>query len=146
MSIHIFELIENLEIDLANFYSRVKSVVRLRQHVNTFELMESVSRNHAKRVAELENTYNEPKFNKTAVFDMHNKIKEELWDDIVQEKNENIVLEKLAIAEEETGDLYHAISGFYDHMAKYYKGLSQEIEKISNEEYQHRDALLKLQR
>lgn len=139
-----FDLIVELEKDLALFYHKVKSVSRFRPFIETFSLMATVSENHSNRIKGIDSKYTKPTFNKKAVKNLHNRIKDKLWDEITVETDENSIIGKMANSEEQIGDLYKAISEFLGLLGSYYLEISNEIENISGEEYGHRDALLKL--
>lgn len=144
METSFFNLIIELENDLALFYHKVKQVSRFRPFVETFSLMATVSENHSKRIQAIEKKYTRPTFNRKAVLDLHNLIKNELWDEITAEEDEKKIIKTMAASEEKIGNLYRAMSEFLGLLGAYYLEVATEIEHISGEEYGHRDALLRL--
>ena len=74
---------------------------------------------------------------------MQNTITKTVKKEIENERDLTIILKTLADSEEDIGKLYQKISDHMMHLSRYYKELAGEIEKIADEEYDHRDLLLK---
>lgn len=143
MGLNAFDLIAELERDIVDFYKKVLNVNRFSELKDIFENMEFVSDNHEKSVNEMASRLKQPSFNRQLVFKMQEQIKTNLWNEIMSENDKNVVLEKVAKGEESIGKLYEAISSYYLNVSNYYKEISDHISNMAQEEYQHRDAILK---
>jgi len=144
MSNDIFDLLAELEIFIVELYAKAKNLYRLKNFTDTFQLMETVSANHSQKIKEIGDKTKITGFDRSAVINMHHKIRDKLWNDIINENDENEVLRKMSVSEESVGKLYLAISAYYEKISEEYKILSTEIQSIANEEFDHRDGLLKL--
>ena len=144
MNLDIFHLLEELEIHIARLYEKMKVLSRFIKFKETFQMMQTVSNNHSLRMKELYNKYIITTFDKNKVIKIHDKIKNKLYDSVVTEMDEKKILLRMADSEEEVGKLYLAISLYYKKQSEFYDNMSKDIDSISKEEYEHRDALLKL--
>lgn len=144
MPLDIFKTLEELELNIVELYSKAKTLSRLRPFVETFQLMETVSFNHSQKIKETGEKVSITAFDKNTILVMHRKMRDKLWDDIIKDENENSILKKMATSEESVGKLYLAISSYYQKLSDAYKNVVIEINQIAQEEFEHRDALLKL--
>jgi hypothetical protein len=144
MALDIFKTLEELELTIVELYSKARSLSRLRPFVETFQMMETVSFNHSQLIREAGEKVSIPTFDKNAILIMHRKMRDKLWNDIMKDEDENSILKKMATSEESVGKLYLAISSYYQKLSDAFKNVSNEIQGIAQEEFEHRDALLKL--
>lgn len=144
MALDIFDLLTELELHIAALYNKAKKLTRFKEFAETFQLMETVSANHSAEIKKMGNNKSMPVFDRAAVIRMHDKIKNKLWEDVIKETDESLILKKMAQSEEDAGKLYTAISLYFKKLSEYYSNVSNDIQKIAGEEFEHRDALLKL--
>ena len=144
MALDIFDLLAELELHIVELYNKARKLTRFKVFSETFQLMETVSANHSAEIKNLGDTKSMPTFDRAAVIRMHDKMKNKLWEDIIKETDENLILKKMAKSEEDTGKLYTAISFYFKKLAEYYNYVASDIEKIAGQEFEHRDALMKL--
>lgn len=145
MEIDVFQLIWDLEDSMTSLYKEIKSVNRFSKFSETFELMQTLSENLCIKLEKLKKQYIKPVFNRKAVIAVHNKVKDLLKKEITNDKSESIVLTKLAEGEETTGKLYKSIAFYYKKLSEFYGKISEEIGTIAKEEFDHKEALIKLQ-
>ena len=105
--------------------------------------METVSFNHSQLIREAGEKVSIPSFDKNAILIMHKKMRDKLWNDIMKDEDENSILKKMAVSEESVGKLYLAISTYYQNLSEAYKNVSTEIQQIAQEEFEHRERIIK---
>jgi glycyl-tRNA synthetase beta subunit len=144
MASDILAIIEELELKTADFYKKVKVVTRFKEFSETFSLMETVSLNHAKIIHEESAKYAKPNFDNNTIYKMHNHVTTLLWNEIINENNENVILDKISKAEENIGKLYKGIAKYFESLSVYYKEIGTFIDCISKEEFDHSKAITTL--
>lgn len=144
MSLDIFELLAELEVQIAELYGRMKIISKLKAYFDSFSLMEEISYDHSEKIKDIFKKYSMSSFDRSAFLKIHDKIKNKLWDSIIEENDENKILLKMSESEESVGKLYYAISAYYKKLSDYYNKVSLEMNTIANDEFDHRDLLLNL--
>ncbi len=137
------DIIYDLEIDLAEFYARLKILSRFRRSRETFEIMEVHSRRHAETIRRVPMEGAMPvglSFN--ALSGIQTRIKESLYEEVLKEENLVIVMEKLAAGEEAIGKAYLAAARLLRESVPGAEALAAEIERLGREEFGHRDQIL----
>ena len=105
MSLEIFELLSELEVQIAELYGRMRNISRLKAYFNIFSLMEEVSYDHSEKIKDIVKKYTVSSFDRSAFIKIHDKIKNKLWDSVIQENNEDIILKKMSESEGSVGKL-----------------------------------------
>ncbi len=144
MSNSIFQLCVELERDIASFYEKVKNVSRYKSNAIILNKMVEESTQHAASMENMAKDIEIPVFNKQIVLTLQEKIKNSLWNEIMNEPDTEVVKQKLAKTEETAGKMYYAISGYLNNLAEYYKKLAKKVEGIALQELNHMESILKL--
>ena len=139
----ILKIFARLENDLSTFYGKLKNVSMLREFMETFESMEKHSQAHSDRILSKYKAFKIPELKVDPLIILHNNVKENFMNEIKNEGNVLFVLKKLAQAEEQIGKIYKSIAVHYKHNAERYQFLADEIDQIGDEEFLHRDHILK---
>jgi len=142
MKDEFFEFAILLERALASFYEKIQKEEGLERIKSTLEFQATHSHEHAKRIAETANTIEKPQLGEKVILDYQNNLTKNLLLKISSENDINKVIETLADSEEKLGDLYKKIAQKMRDLSVYYETIAGEIDKIGEEEYQHRDLLL----
>ena len=137
----IFDFMVELEDDLIVVYQKLKNISRFDTMKLLFELMIKQSSGHSLRIRNID-VAPKPEFNTPAALELHNRIKEHLFDETVGEKSYDAALRKLANSEELIGKMYQSIAQYYQKVSEYYQSISKKVEELAHEEYGHRDAIL----
>ena len=143
MAVPVFDFISTLERDIADFYLKLRSVAQLSSSTEVFEFMSDHSTGHADTVSRLAGKYIRPELDQDFVRKVHEQIKTTLFNEITAASDLPTAVEKMARTEELVGKLYAVVSDHYAKLADYYSNISKEINVISQEEFQHRDMILK---
>jgi hypothetical protein len=141
--INVLKVFVRLEKDIAAFYSKLKNISIIREVVNTYEKMEQQSESHAKKIMNDYNAFRIPDLDIEPLMVLHNHVKQNLLEEIKNESNVVYILQKLADAEEKLGKIYKSIAIHYKRNGEKYLNLSSAIDTIGDEEYMHRDVILK---
>jgi len=144
MPLDIFELVSELEIHIAELYGKMKIISRFRDYFDTFRLMEEISFDHSEKIKDLMKKYTVSAFDRISVIKIHDKIKNKLWENVIESNDEKSIIKKMSESEESVGKLYFAIAAYYKKLSEYYNNISKEMEKIASEEFDHKELLLKL--
>ena len=144
MPLGIFELLSELEVQIAQLYGRMKIISKLKQYFDSFSLMEEISYDHSEKINDIVKKYTIASFDRSAFIKIHDKIKNKLWESVIQEDDENKILKKMSESEESVGKLYFAVSAYFKKLSDQYKQISLEMDKIANDEFDHKDLLLNL--
>ena len=139
----IFPILIDIENGLADFYQRARSVSRTNVKREIFDIMSAESLEHARRIGALAENHVQPSFNRKQIYELREKIKVELWNNVSKAVDITDVVQAMCDAEERIGKLYHAISLYFVRQSEFYKILSVEIESLSSEEYGHCDSIKK---
>lgn len=142
MTLAIFDLISELELRISELYGRMRKISRFKDVSDTFGLMEKLSYDHSEKIKKMIKKYTVASFDRNAVIKIHDRIKDKLWENVLNGEDENSIIKKMSDSEESVGKLYFAISSYYKKLSEYYNNISIEMEKIAKEEYDHRDTLL----
>jgi len=141
--INVLKVFVKLEKDLAAFYKKLKNISSIREIAKTYEKMEQQSSHHAKRIMKDYNSFRIHDIDIAPLIVLHNHVKQNLLEEIKNESNILYILQKLAEAEEQLGNIYKSIAVHYKKNAEKYLMLSEAIDKIGDEEFGHRDVILK---
>jgi hypothetical protein len=144
MPLDIFELVSELEIHIAELYGKMKIISRFRDYFDTFRLMEEISFDHSEKIKDLMKKYTVAAFDRISVIKIHDKIKNKLWENVIDSNDEKSIIKKMSESEESVGKLYYAIAAYYKKLSEYYNSISKEMEIIAGEEFDHKELLLKL--
>lgn len=140
--INVLKVFVKLEKDIAAFYRKLKNISSISQIVKTYDKMERQSANHAERIMKDYKSFRINDLDIAPLIVLHNHVKRNLLEEIKNESNILFILQKLADAEEQLGKIYKSIALHYKKNAEKYIMLSEAIDKIGDEEYAHRDAIL----
>jgi hypothetical protein len=132
-----------LENTLASFYANLKNDTTYERIKTLLEFMETHSFEHAKIIKETKVDLKEPELNENLILDHHNNLTKKVLSKITAEKNLPLILQELAATEESIGNLYKKISSRLNELSEYYKKIAGVIGKIGDDEYDHRDLLLR---
>ncbi len=132
-----------LERTLASFYEHKKNEPQYDRIKPLLEFMETHSSEHAEKIKELKITHNRPVLDENIIVNYHNNLTQEVFSRIIKEKNLATVLKDLADSEEELGRLYKKIAQYLIDLSEHYKYVAGVISTIGDEEYNHRDILLR---
>ncbi|OHD63684.1 MAG: hypothetical protein A2176_05500 [Spirochaetes bacterium RBG_13_51_14] len=132
-----------LENTLATYYQKIKNLPRLEGARAVLEFMEAHSFEHAQLIEETRDKTAKPDMRESMIVDFQNNLTRSVFNKISDEKDILRVLEILADSEESLGRLYQSVSAFIRKMAEYYDSIADCIDTIANEEFNHRDLLLK---
>lgn len=141
--INVLKVFVRLEKDIAAFYGKLKNVSTVREFVDTYEKMERQSSAHAENILKDYKAFRIPDLDISPLIVLHNHVKENLLEEIKNEGDIGFVLEKLAGAEEQLGKIYKSIAIHYKRNAQKFQMLGEAINRIGDEEFQHRDVILK---
>ena len=142
MKDEFFDFAILLERTLASFYEKILKEERLERIRSTLDFQATHSHEHAKRIAETAKTHEKPQLGEKIILDYQNDLTKDLFEKIAREGDINKIIETLADSEEKLGDLYKKIAEKMRDLSAYYETIAGEIDKIGEEEYQHRDLLL----
>lgn len=143
MKTPIFQYIADLEYDLADFYSRLRSLSHLAQSAELFNFMSEHSRGHAKTVESIEGKLTKPKLDQAFFSHVHGQIRESLFEEVIAAEDITEALQKISKAEELAGKMYQLIAKHYRELSRHYMEVSKEISQIAEEEFVHRDMVLR---
>lgn len=141
--INVLKVFVKLEKDIAAFYHKLKNISLIREVVNTYEKMERQSESHAKKIMNDYKAFRIQDLDIEPLIVLHNHVKQNLLEEIKNESNVVYILQKLADAEEKLGKIYKSIAVHYKRNGEKYLNLSSAINKIGDEEFMHRDVILK---
>ena len=132
-----------LEKTLGTYYGRIKSLPRLEGVKTVLEFMEVHSLEHAEIIEGIEIKHPKPTFREGIIADFQNNLTKSVFERVSGENDILKVLQILADSEESLGKLYESISGMMRKISEHYQNVAEEIEKIGQQELNHRDLLLK---
>ncbi len=132
-----------LEKAVAGFYEILKKEEDLQRINTSLEFMETHSNEHAERIEELADKAIRPELDSNFILNVQNNITEKVREKLMQERDIPVILEILADCEESVGEMYEKISSHMIKLSDYYKNLAGTIKILADEEYNHRDILLK---
>jgi hypothetical protein len=132
-----------LENTMASFYQRIKNLPRLEGARAVLEFMEVHSLEHAKLIEETREKFPRPTVRESMIADFQNNLLNNVYAKISDEKDILTVLQILSDSEESVGKLYQSLSLLLKKLAGHYVSVSEQIEIIANQEFNHRDLLLK---
>lgn len=132
-----------LENTLGTYYGKIKNLPRLEGARSVLEFMETHSFEHADLIREAGGKRRKPALRESMITDFQNDLVEKVFRQISDEKDILSVLEKLANSEESLGKLYHGIADLMVRIGDYYREIAAEIAAVADQEFNHRDLLLK---
>lgn len=131
-----------LEKTLAAFYENLKQEDEFASIRPVLEFMETHSAEHAERIEEMHEKNPRPAIDDNLILNVQNNISKKVKEYIKYERDRIKVLETLAKSEEEIGDMYKRFAEYLIKLSDWYKLISGEVLKLTDEEYNHRDILL----
>ena len=143
MEIDIFDFIIDLENDIAELYSRLKSFNNFTESFSVFEFMSAHSKGHAGEIAEIKGKYAKPKIDNMFFLNVQRDIKNSCLNEIRNAGSLAESMEILARTEELVGRMYQLLSGHYRKLAEHYSAIAGEIDHFAGEEFKHRDMMKK---
>jgi rubrerythrin len=132
-----------LENAMATYYQKIKNLPRLEGARSVLEFMETHSFEHATIIEKTKNEYPKPAVRESLISDFQNNLLNKVYRRITEEKDILRVLEELAMSEESVGKLYQSLAGLMTKMAEHYSAVASRINEIAEQEFGHRDLLLK---
>jgi hypothetical protein len=138
----VFELMADLESDLADFYQHIGQIENLKTFADIFSFMTDHSERHAARIRKMARTSEGPVLSTAPVKELHERLKTSLLDQIRDEPDGTVIMSKLAQTEEVVGQLYQSIADHYRKLSAANAALADQFEKLSSEEFGHRDTIL----
>ncbi len=138
----LFQLIAQLENDLADFYQELGQVERLKPFADVFSFMADHSHRHARQIETMAAGAKLPVLNVEPAKELHERLKTSLHARITGAKDENAALRQLAHTEEVVGQLYQSMADHYRKLAGAYTDVADQLEELSREEFDHRDYIL----
>ncbi|OHD56065.1 MAG: hypothetical protein A2014_05260 [Spirochaetes bacterium GWF1_49_6] len=142
----IFDVMIELEEDLAVLYKKLGGISRFASVRDVFEFMVKQASARALHIRAFMKELQAPAFNTVAVKELHNRLKDSVFIDTLNEPDLNNCLEKLGSAEDVIGKLYMSMADYYGKVADYYMKVGAKIESYSHEEFARRDILKKRKR
>jgi hypothetical protein len=142
MPLPMLDFIASLEQDLTKFYERLKTITLLQGGAGLFSYMAAESERHSRVIDKASHKYHKPEVNQKFLREIHEKIKNALFDELSAAQSVPESYDKLAKTEEQLGKLYSTIADYCKNMATYYTCIADEITEISKEELTHRDMIL----
>ena len=137
----VFDLVAELEKDLADFYEDIGRIERLKPYADVFSFMSDHSQSHARQV-EAAARHTLPELDPSPIETLHRRIKEGLKEQVLQAENGDRVLSLLARAEEIIGELYQSIADHYRKQAAVLTGIADQFTQLGRDELAHRDFIL----
>ena len=139
----LFSDIANAEYELANFYEEISNQTRFKNYPELFEYLINSSREHGKKIVELEGKFQPPYLNfEQFLHDIQHQILMTLKNDIINSENIQNSINIMSRTEELLGKTYVYLSNYFKSKAQFYYNLSTEMEVIGQEEYTHRDMII----
>jgi regulator of replication initiation timing len=138
----VFNLVADLETDLADFYQEIGRIENLKPYADIFSFMTDHSQNHARRIESVAASIDLPVLNTDPINELHRRLKSSLLEQIRDEKDVDTVMHRLARTEETIGQLYQSIADHYRRLAVAYTAVADQFETLSGEEFGHRDYIL----
>lgn len=132
-----------LENTLGTYYGKIKNLPRLEGARSVLEFMETHSFEHAELIRESAEKRRKPAIREGMITDFQNNLVDKVFAKISEEKDILRVLETLSDSEESLGKLYRSIADLMVRIGDYYRGIASEIASIADQEFNHRDLLLK---
>lgn len=139
----IFEVLMLLEEDLAVLYKKLAGITRFAPVRDVFEFLVKQASARALHIRNFPKEFVKPGFNTAVVQELHNRLKDSVFIDTLNEPNLNNCLEKLSSAEDVIGKLYMSMAEYFGKVSDYYMKIGAKIESYSHEEFVRRDMLKK---
>jgi hypothetical protein len=143
MKTTIFEFLAELERDLAGFYNRLKGLSRFDRSAEIFDFMKDHSEGHSRQIERLNRKHEKPSLDRGFFLQVHEQIKGSLFNEINSAEDFIEALQKVSKAEELVGKLYKILAAHYRDLSAYYRDIASEIDVIAEEEFVHRDMVLR---
>jgi len=138
----VFDLAISLEEDLADFYQQIGRIEDLKPFADIFSFMTDHSADHAARIQGMAAEAALPALNTAPMKDLHERLKSSLLEKIQHEKDPTAVMQLLAQTEDAIGQLYRSVAQHYQHLSDAFSAVADQFEKLSQEEFGHRDYIL----
>lgn len=142
MELNIFDFLVDLEKNIARLYSRLRAYKQFSGSRELLDFMDAHSQGHADSIGSLRDQFKKPVLETSFFLQVHRNIEASLLDEVKQATSPTEVMDALAKTEELVGKMYGLLSNHYKKLASYYSGIAESIEKISHEEFAHRDMVL----
>ncbi len=127
----LFQLIAELENDLADFHQELGQVKHLRPFADVFSFMADHSQRHARRIETMAAGIDLPVLNVVPVEELHRRLKTSLHAQILEARDEDRALRQLAHTEEVVGQLYQSMADHYRQLAGTYADVADQLEELS---------------
>ncbi len=138
----ILESMVRMEEELAALYSKIKKLSRFDPIKDVLQYLIVETLSHARKIDELKKKPIKPVLQVALIPVLFEKIKETLFNTLVQEKSYNKSIDKMAGMEDNLGKIYKTIASYYSNLSDYYKSHSDLINQIMLEEIIHKEKLL----
>jgi rubrerythrin len=132
-----------LENAMGSYYQKIKNLTRLEGARAVLEFMETHSFEHAAIIEKMKKDYAKPAARESMITDFHNNLLNKVYRRISEEKDILKILDELAASEESVGKLYQSLAGLMTRTAEHYTAVAARINEIAEQEFGHRDLLLK---
>ena len=132
-----------LENAMATYYQKIKNLPRLDGVRTVLEFMETHSFEHAAIIEKTKIDFPKPAIRESMITDFQNNLLNKVYRRITEESDILKVLEELAASEESVGKLYQSLAGLMTKMAEHYGAVAARINEIADQEFGHRDLLIK---
>ena len=132
-----------LENAMGSYYQKIKNLTRMEGARSVLEFMETHSFEHAAIIEKMKKDHVKPAARESMITDFHNNLLNKVYRRIADEKDILTVLAELAASEESVGKLYQSLAGLMTKMAEHYAAVAARINEIAEQEFGHRDLLLK---
>ncbi len=143
MKSEFLDFIAFLEKTIASFYEQMTRDTEFERIKSVLEFMETHSLEHAEKIEELNRSIERPELSRELIIDYQNNLTQNVKKEVSRNKNIPEVLKTLADSEEALALLYKKVGTLMNDIADYYKRIASEIQVLAEDEYQHRDLLLK---
>ena len=132
-----------LENTMATYYKKIKNLPRLEGARAVLEFMEQHSVEHAAIIENTKKNYPKPVVRESLIADFQNNLLNKVYKEISDERDILKVLKALAASEESVGKLYQSLASLLKKTAEHYQAVADQIDEIADQEFDHRDLLLK---
>jgi len=142
MNDKIFNLLALLENDLADIYELVKDKSKLGALNEVFDYMITHSREHADRILRMRGDIPSEEIDDTNVMAFQKRLKTAIISHLGRQ-NARETVQEMITAEEITSNLYTNLASHFRNVSVYFRLVADDIEKLANEELDHKEYLEK---
>lgn len=141
MKSEVFEKLSRMELEIANFYSKIDKLNLFPSARDIIVFLAQHSFYHSRDINFLSVKYQEPEIDYTKIETIYGQIIQSLKAELNKTTNFIELVEKCSKTEEQVGKLYIVLANYYEDLADYYSGLSKSIKSIADDEFQHSQIL-----